>query len=65
MNPELIKAIRNMVPQQIAEELVNVQPIDPKVFKDLYENACSEEQLIAEGYEPIDPQSKMLWVKTT
>ncbi len=37
--------------------------MDPKIWIDLYNSAKSEKDLIAEGYEPIDKLTKLMWVK--
>lgn len=63
IDQNLINMIRQTVPAQLAQELVGVQPIDQKVVKDLFANAMATEDLVAQGYEPVDPQSKLLWVK--
>ncbi len=60
---DLIKLVRETTPAKIAEEICNVQPMDPKIWIDLYNSAKSEKDLIAEGYEPIDKLTKLMWVK--
>jgi hypothetical protein len=60
---KLISKLRIRAPEEIAKEIVSVQPIDSKIFKDLVESASSEEDLIREGYVPVDNQTKLLWHK--
>jgi hypothetical protein len=60
---DLIEKIRKIMPAKIAEELINIQPIDPNLFCEAYKNSKSEEELIKENYKPIDPNGfKLLWV---
>lgn len=40
-------------PEQIAKEIITVQPMPIKVFHDLYKSAKSKEELIKEGYKPV------------
>lgn len=67
-DPALVAAMREygkMVVADIVEELVNVQPMDPTIMKRLFEAADkrSEEEMRADGYEPVDSLTKLLWVK--
>lgn len=59
-DPALIKMLRNSVPKAIAESLVDVHPMDPTLFKQAMDAGMTEEQLIAEGYEPVS-HMKLLW----
>jgi hypothetical protein len=61
-DPALIKMLRNSVPKAIAESLVNDQPMDPTLFKQAMDAGMTEEQLVAEGYEPVS-HTKLLWRK--
>lgn len=40
-------------PNDLAKELVNVQPVTNEGLKDLYELCKSKEELEAEGYRPV------------
>jgi hypothetical protein len=60
--PDDINGLRSLLPNLIAEKLVSVQPMDPNIFKDAYDAAMSEEDLIAQGYHPIS-DLKMMWIK--
>lgn len=60
---KLLSLLRKTEPNRIAQELVNVQPIDPKFFEMIRAHSMSEEELIENGYEPIDPQTKLMWKK--
>ena len=60
---EIIKALR--YPQDIAKALVSVQPMDAagEAWMQLYKAAKSEKELIAEGYEPVCPHIRLMWIK--
>ena len=62
-DPEMIALLRNTTPNKIAEDLVSVQPMPDTIISDLINNAMSEEELIKEGYKPIDSLTKLLWIK--
>lgn len=44
-------------------DFVNIQPMNSALFKDLYDAAIPEEQLIKEGYEPVCPSTRLMWIK--
>lgn len=48
--------------KQIAEEIVNVQPMDPNLFKNLIAASTPREKLIEEGYKPVSRMG-LLWIK--
>lgn len=59
---EALEVARRTNPQKIAEEITSVQPMNgclDAVFKGMR----SEEDLIKEGYVPLDPTTKIMWVK--
>jgi hypothetical protein len=51
--------------EDIAREIISVQPMDRAgaAFMEILQAAKSEEELIAEGYEPVDPQTRLMWIK--
>lgn len=51
--------------EDIAREIISVQPMDKagEALFALMRAAKSEAELIAEGYEPVDPQTRLMWVK--
>lgn len=49
--------------EQIAQQLVSVQPMPSDTFKKLYDASKSEEKLRAEGYEPVSQDTRIMWVK--
>lgn len=66
MNQELKKILqeefdRNFLSQKIAEELNSVQPMPSDAIKNLYEASKNEEELKAEGYEPVS-EIGLVWV---
>lgn len=48
--------------EDIAREIISVQPMDG-ALDGLLKAAKSEEELIAEGYRPVDPQTRLMWIK--
>lgn len=59
---EALEITRNSSPQKIAEDIVSVQPMNG-CLDDIFRGLKSEEELIKEGYVPLDPTTKMMWVK--
>lgn len=50
--------------KKLAEDICSVQPMPVDSFKRMYENSLSEEELIEQGYEPLDPHGlRLTWVK--
>lgn len=64
-DPTLIAMIRRTVPTLIAEELVNVQPMASDTIEKLREvtDTRSPDEMRADGWEPVDPLTQLLWVK--
>jgi len=62
-NKKMLDEIRKILPNKIAEELVGVQPMDSNIIKTMYENSVDESELIKNGFEPIDNNTKLIWVK--
>ncbi len=60
---KMIAAIRKQLPNQIASELVSVQPMPNDIGQKLYSEGKSEEWLKENGCRPVDGQTKLLWVK--
>jgi len=48
--------------EQIANDIVSVQPMPNNIIKELYDNSMSEEQLKKESYSPLS-NLKLVWVK--
>jgi hypothetical protein len=48
--------------EKLAEELCSVQPMPSDIFKNLYECAKKEEDLIKEGYKPVS-RLRLMWIK--
>lgn len=63
INKNILNKIKKSFPKKIAEEIVSIQPIDPKLIGKLREESMSEENLINQGYEPIDNLTKLVWRK--
>ncbi|QDJ96498.1 hypothetical protein Xoosp13_312 [Xanthomonas phage Xoo-sp13] len=59
---ELRELIRKVFPAKIANDLVNVQPINTDAYAGLIKNGLTEEELIAQGYEPVS-STGLLWIK--
>ena len=54
--------------QKVAEELVSVQPMDTPKVKAALEyffspDRKSGDELLSEGYVPVDPQTRLMWIK--
>lgn len=62
-NQTLIDLLRKTVPAKLAEELVSVQPMGNHLLRDIMEHGMSESELLAAGYEPVDPQTRLMWIK--
>jgi hypothetical protein len=61
----MINRIRELIPTRFAEEILSVQPMDSNLMIDVMKEAKNEEWLIENGYEPVDPQTRLLWRKRT
>lgn len=61
---KLVDMIRRIdVPNMMAMELVDTQPILPSVFSDLIARSSSKEQLVNEGYKPVSQTGLLWWFK--
>lgn len=61
---EIMKIIRNIVPNIIAQSITEVQPMDINIIKHIIENSKTEEELINDGYEPVEKNGhSLMWVK--
>lgn len=63
INPSILNFIRKYSAESIANELVNVQPMPSTIIRDFKDASMSEEELIKQGYEPVDPSSRLMWKK--
>lgn len=63
MNQEFIDLARKLLPSMIAKELCEVQPMEGEIFTRAMVEGKSEEWLIENGYEPVDSQTRLMWVK--
>lgn len=59
---KLIRELAKKSVEQIAQELVSVQPMPDTLFSDLYREGKSTEELQAEGYVPVSNLG-LLWIK--
>lgn len=57
-----VNELRKKLPEDLAKEIVSVQPMPNDIVKELLENSKSENDLIREGYEPVS-RFKLLWIK--
>jgi DNA-directed RNA polymerase subunit F len=48
--------------EQIANEIVSVQPMSSDLIKELYEQSMTKEELKKEGYKPVS-RLGLMWVK--
>ena len=61
--PSHMLKMLNAHQDKIAQQLVSVQSMPADTFKNLYDAAKSEEDLRAEGYEPVSKDTGVVWVK--
>jgi len=61
-NKELIAMLRKQIPNDIANELVGVQPMPSDIGQRLMEEGMSEKDLIEQGYEPVSGH-RLMWIK--
>jgi hypothetical protein len=60
MNEETNKKVS--LADQIANEIVSVQPMPKDVIKKLYEQSMTREELKKEGYKPVS-RLGLMWIK--
>jgi DNA-directed RNA polymerase subunit F len=60
MNEEENKKVS--MAEQIANEIVSVQPMSGDLIKELYEQSMTKEELKKEGYKPVS-RLGLMWVK--
>ena len=58
----LTDSLRKSIPDEVAKQLVSVQPMDYLLLKNLLEAGSTEEELVADGYEPIS-EFKLMYIK--
>lgn len=59
---------KNKFSEDLAKEILSVQPMGPEVYKawyEFYKNSKSREWLRANGYEPVEKNGSMslMWIK--
>jgi hypothetical protein len=62
MSDDLIRKIRATTPDQLARELLLVQPMPNNTFEVLYNESKSQAELKAEGYKPVSSLG-LMWIK--
>jgi DNA-directed RNA polymerase subunit F len=60
MNEEENKKVS--LAEQIANEIVSVQPMSSDLIKELYEQSMTREELKKQGYKPVS-RFGLMWVK--
>lgn len=65
IDPVLIPLLRESIPNQIAEDICNVQPLNEacKAFYELWKSSKSEKWLIENGYRPACEHTRLMWIK--
>ena len=58
----LAEMIRNTMPDQIAKELISVQPMGNNVMSDLHKVSMTETELKEQGYKPVSGIG-LMWTK--
>lgn len=61
-DPKTIEIIRKTLPNMIAKEITDVQPISDDAIKSIYENSLSREELDKQNYKPVS-EIGLLWIK--
>lgn len=61
-DPKTIEIIRKTLPNMIAKEIMDVQPISDDAIKSIYENLLSREELDKQNYKPVS-EIGLLWIK--
>ena len=61
-DPKMIEVIRKTLPNMIAKEITDVQPIPNDAIKSVYENSLSKEELEKQNYKPVS-EIGLLWIK--
>jgi hypothetical protein len=59
---EETKKTNSTLAEQMANEIVSVQPMPSNIVKELYEQSMTKEQLKAEGYKPVS-RLGLMWIK--
>jgi len=57
-----VNELRKKLPEEMAKELVGVQPMPSDILEEVLKNTKTENDLIREGYEPVS-RFKLLWIK--
>ncbi len=63
IDQEIMDKIRKIIPQSIAESIVNIDPMPDNIIKELIENSSNTSKLIEDGYKPVSNLG-LLWIKT-
>jgi len=63
-NAKLLAEMRKTLPNQLAEELLSVQPMDNDVVSDLYKVSMTETELKEQGYKPVSNMG-LMWTKNS
>jgi hypothetical protein len=58
----MTKKIKQTLAEQMANEIISVQPMPSNIVKELYEQSMTKEQLKAEGYKPVS-RLGLMWIK--
>ena len=58
----LAEMIRNTMPDQIAKELISIQPMGNNVISDLYKVSLTETELKEQGYKSVSDMG-LMWTK--
>ena len=58
----LMRLIGKALVEEMAKDILSVQPMPDDLMKRVFDAAMSEQDLIANGYEPVSDH-KLLWIK--
>lgn len=58
-----IDMVRQILPKMMAQDLAYIKQMPGVIIKEIPEDGMSEEELIEQGFNPIDRHTKLIWIK--
>jgi hypothetical protein len=63
ISPEMMAMIRKVHMDALVTDLLSVQPMNGDALQKIFESGSDENDLIAAGYEPVCPHTRLMWIK--
>jgi hypothetical protein len=63
LNEEMIRGLSKKMVEDIARDIVSVQPMPANTIADLYKSSMSEKDLREAGYVPVCENTRLMWIK--